>query len=597
MFRRVTNGITNDRQVPLFRLIWNVLTSRERRGLVGIVVLIFVGMVLELFSLALVIPAVGLLTQDNYADKYPRIVAFIGDPSGTTLIVGGLILLFVVYLVKGGFMLLSVWVQRGFSVAIGIRLRQQMFEHYLSQRYVFHLENNSAMLIRNVQNSTSVLTGGVDPFLILLTDGLVAIGMVCVLLVVEPIGTLIVLLLFVAAGLIFQKTTRARLARWGEEGNLHSGMALKYLQEGLGGIKDVKMLGREQKFLDDHGAHTIATGSISRRYAFMQTLPRVWLEILTVGSLAVLVSSLVIQGKPLSSILPVLGLFAATAFRVMPSINKIIASFQTLRYSEPVIRLTYCDLVESRVTSPIRSGPIGFNSEISFDKVTFNYPNSELVSLKDASLVVNKGETIGIVGSSGAGKTTLVDILLGLLEPTSGRVIVDGRDIHENVQSWQRQIGYVPQSIYLIDNSLRRNISFGLPDEEIDEEAVRRAVESAQLGSFISQLPEGLETIVGERGVRLSGGQRQRIGIARALYADPSILVLDEATSSLDGETEKGFLEAISCLKGTKTIIMVAHRLSTLEQCDRVYRLEDAIIVHEGSLHEVTNVFEWRGRS
>jgi ABC-type multidrug transport system fused ATPase/permease subunit len=364
-------------------------------------------------------------------------------------------------------------------------------------------------------------------------------------------------------------------------------MILQHLQQGFGGVKDVKVLGREEFFVEQYSEHLVGTAIVSRRFLIAQALPRFGLEILTIMGLAVLVATMVGSGKDLASILPVLGLFGAAAFRLLPAVNRLITSLQTINSNRPLVDDLYRDL--SLPNPAIRSRSIGrkFHDVIDIHDVSFRYESSPTEALSDVSLRVKRGEAVGLVGPSGSGKSTLVDVLLGLLEPQSGRVVVDGQDIRFDLRWWQDQIGYVPQSIFLTDDTLRRNVAFGLPKNEIDDDAVRAAIRSAQLEDFVSTLTVGLETVVGERGVRLSGGQRQRIGIARALYHNPGVLVLDEATSSLDTETEHGVMQAVQALQGEKTVIIVAHRLSTVEYCDRLYRLENARIVDEGSFRDV----------
>jgi ABC-type multidrug transport system fused ATPase/permease subunit len=298
---------------------------------------------------------------------------------------------------------------------------------------------------------------------------------------------------------------------------------------------------------------------------------------------------MVVLGSELSEILPVLGLFGASAFRLLPAVNRMINNFQLINVSRPQVADIFSDLKTSFKIVDRSVEHSNFKRVISISQVSFSYETASAQALNEVSIDIARGEAVGLVGPSGSGKSTLVDILLGLLEPTSGRVLVDGDDIHDNLRGWQDQIGYVPQSIFLTDDTLRRNVAFGLPKDQIDHDAVKSAIRSAQLEDFIASLPDGLDTIVGERGVRLSGGQRQRIGIARALYNNPDVLVLDEATSSLDTETEHGVMQAVQALQGEKTVIIVAHRLSTVEYCDRLYRLENARIVDEGTFSEVTS--------
>jgi ATP-binding cassette, subfamily B, bacterial PglK len=288
-------------------------------------------------------------------------------------------------------------------------------------------------------------------------------------------------------------------------------------------------------------------------------------------------------GRAVDTPLPTLGLFAAAAFRLMPSINRILNAGQSLRFGLPVINTLHSELREFEVLpAPVRRPLEPFAETIELADVTYTYPNAIRPALHAVSLMIRRGDCVGFVGTSGAGKSTLVDILLGLLAPSGGSVRIDGEDVQKSMRNWQDQLGYVPQSIYLTDDTLARNVAFGLADAQIDTEAVWRALGAAQLAEFVRSLPDGLQTTVGERGIRLSGGQRQRIGIARALYHDPAVLVLDEATSSLDGATERGVMEAVSALTGSKTIIIVAHRLSTVAHCTKLFRLERGLITDQG---------------
>ena len=568
-------------------VVWRLLKSSERRALVGIIFLILVGLILETLSLGIVMPVVAILTQDDYQTKYRWLTDNLGSPSREDLIVIVMLLMVGIYIVRSLFLLWSSWVQKGFSAALSGRLSQRLFTIYLRQPYLFHLQHNSATLMRNSRNANVVVTGGIDPTLVLLTDGLVAIALFTLLIIVEPVGTIITLVAFGVGAWLFQLLTRRRIERWGDQRNLHDGMILQHLQQGLGGAKDVKILGRESEFLDQHEKHLKESLRINRVYSVLQTMPRMYMEILTIAGLAALVISMVLQKQSFTEIIPTLGLFAAAAFRVMPSINRLLGALQTLLYSRAIIASVYADFkLDAPDETKLVTG-IPFSEQLELRSVTFQYPTASTPSLQQVSLVVRRGEAVGFVGPSGAGKSTLVDVILGLFAPTAGLVLVDGQDIQKNLRNWQNQIGYVPQSIYLTDDTLRRNVAFGLGDENIDENSVRNAIRLAQLEEFVFSLPENLDTVVGERGVRLSGGQRQRIGIARALYHNPSILVLDEATSSLDTPTEHGVMQAVQALQGSKTVIIVAHRLSTVEYCDRLYRIESSRLIEEGTFDEV----------
>ena len=572
--------MTREIQEPrIAQIVWRVLTSVERRKLFLIWFLILVGMVIETLSIGLILPLIGLLTNSDYQSRYPRVFDFIGNPSDKTLLIAGSLVLVAIYAIKNIFLYFSASVQRKFVNGSSARISQMVFKSYLAQPYEFHLTRNSATLIRNAENANSVITGGLDPFLVLLTDGLVAVGLFVLLMLVEPVGTLCVLVVFGGSAIGFQALTRKRITDWGRLRKTHMKMVLKHLQQGLGGVKEIKVLGRENEFFVEHEHHLVKSMEISRKYALIQLLPRLWLEVLAIIGLAILVAVMAGTRDDVSSFLPTLGLFAATAFRILPSIGRIMASFQTIAYSSPLIRTVDEDLKISVVADAAQKEKILFRKEIKFENVSFTYASAHRPSLQNVSLSILLGEAVGIVGPSGAGKSTLVDIFLGLLSPSEGTVEVDGVDIAIGRRSWQDQVGYVPQSIYLVDDSLIRNIALGIPHELIDHNAVLRAVRDAQLEDFVSTLPQGLETIVGERGVRLSGGQRQRIGIARALYSNPQVLVLDEATSSLDTETERGVMDAVKALQGEKTVVIVAHRLSTVSYCSRIFSIEDARLV------------------
>jgi len=570
------------------RKIWSLLLPRERHNSIILFFLMLIGVGLETLGVGLVIPALSLFTQKNFAAKYPILLPFLnffGNPDQHALIVGGLLLLLGVYILKAVFLVFLVWKQNRFTFGIGARLSLRLFTIYLRQPYVFHLQRNSAQLIRNVSNEVGIFTGSVlTPLMQLFSESLIVVGLCLMLLLAEPIGTISIVCVLGISSWSFFHFTEGRITRWGKDRQHHDGLRIQHLQQGLAGAKDVKLLGRENEFLKQFNIHNSESTKVGRLNNTIQQLPRIWLELLAVCGLVALVLVMLAQGGALETIIPKLGLFAVVTFRLMPSVSRLLNVMQSLKYCLPVIDILEKDLIlfapDNVEQKFIQST---FHNSIDLQHITYTYPEVSLPSLKDISLSITCGESVGFIGTSGAGKSTLVDILLGLLPPDHGVVSVDGRDIQQNLRDWQNQIGYVPQSIYLTDDTLLRNIAFGLPSEQINQKSVLNAIRAAHLDDFIQSLPEGLGTVVGERGVRLSGGQRQRIGIARALYHDPSVLVLDEATSALDTATEKGVMEAVRELQGSKTIIIVAHRLSTIEHCDRLYRLENGEITSYGT--------------
>jgi ABC-type multidrug transport system fused ATPase/permease subunit len=373
---------------------------------------------------------------------------------------------------------------------------------------------------------------------------------------------------------------------------------MKHMLQGLWGVKEVQLLGRAEDFLQLFYRHSRRAAQIGENVALLRRLPPLWLEFLAVLGLASVVIAMLWRGLDIATIVPTLALFGAAAFRILPSVSKISGAVGQLRFTEPVIDNLYKEFqLEIPAGRDRRRGAAPhFRSDVRLEGVSFTYPSGHARALSDINFTIKRGDTVGIIGSSGSGKSTLVDVILGLFAPDGGRVTVDGKDIRDDLRAWQDQIGYVPQSIFLTDDSLRRNVAFGIPAEKVDEAAVERALKAAQLDEFVTTLPEGINTVVGERGIRLSGGQRQRIGIARALYHDPAVLVLDEATSALDTATEREFMRAVGALHGEKTILIVAHRLSTVAGCDWLLKLDSGRIVDRGPSREMLGADSDPGR-
>lgn len=526
--------------MKLLQKINSILSLEEKRKARNQLLLMLIGMLLEMLGVGMVIPLVALLTRASPLPSLPFWLHF-GEITQEALVYGAMAGLVLVYLVKNLFLGFLLWSQSKFAYEVQANLSKRLFSSYLHQPYAFHLQQNSALLIRNATTEANLFAShALMQGLQLMAELLVVLGVAILLMLVEPVGTLIVGLTLGIVATLFFRTTRARVLLWGEQRQFHEGLRLRHLQQGLGGIKDVILTGRQMVFLSQYDLHNTAASIAARHQEFLKQVPRLGLEWLAIFGLAVLVMTMMAQGRSLADVAPVIGAFAAAAFRLMPSLNRILGSIQTLRYMSPVV-----DTLHHQVHLPLGcsrqdSSPLVFSREILIDNVTFSYQEAAAPALQRISLVIEKGRTVGFIGTSGSGKSTLIDIVLGLLQPGEGTILVDGQDIRVNLRAWQSMIGYVPQTIYLTDDTLKRNIAFGVPDDSIDESAVVAAIRAAQLEDLVAGLPQGLDTFVGERGVRISGGQRQRIGIARALYHDPAVLVLDEATSALDAETERG---------------------------------------------------------
>jgi ABC-type multidrug transport system fused ATPase/permease subunit len=569
-----------------FQKLWFLLVPAQRRAGMVLLGLMLVGMMLETLGVGVVLPILALMTKSNPASGYPVLAPWLdllGNPSHEKLVVFAMLALVGVYIVKVLFLVFLAWLQARFISWLNSDFSLRLFTGYLRQPYTFHLQRNSAELIRNAVSQVSQMTSAVQSYMIIIAESLVALGILALMLIVEGVSVLLVTSVLGLVSWGFYRFTKARIKRWGEELQGHEKLRFQYLREGLGASKDVKLLGREKNFIDQYQVSNLGRAEISRYHTTLTALPRLLLELLGVTGIAAIVLLMIAQNKPMESLLPVLGLFAVAAFRLMPSANRLLIAVQNVRFLSAAFNNLHREFCLLEEVEPLKEySPLPFKKALVLEDIDFCYPSTEALVLKEISLSIGQGESVGFIGSTGAGKSTLVDIILGLLVPVSGVVRVDGVDIQTNLRSWQDNIGYVPQSIFLTDDTIRRNIAFGLSADKIDEAAVWSSLRAAQLEKFVNDLPEGLDTLIGEGGVRLSGGQRQRIGIARALYHDPSVLVLDEATSSLDTATENDFMGAVSSLKGNKTLIIVAHRLSTVEHCDYFYRIKGGQMVEEG---------------
>ena len=584
-------GKTLSSQIIVFKKIKLILTLRERSKGYIFLILMIIGMFFETLGIGLIAPLIQVISDPKILSSSSYlsvIIDFLNIDNYKTLVITFAIGIIAIYIIKNAFLVYFSWYKINYLATLRMNLSNRLFKIYLSKPYSFHLEHNSGQLIQNIATEVTIFTGRfLTPILVIFTESLIVIGIISLLFFLQPIGTLIVIVLLSVIATIILSLTRKHIQRWGKERQYHDGKKIQHLQQGLGGIKDALLLGRTEYFLNRYKSHNLLSTQPDQKQAFLQEIPRLWIEVLAILGLSSMVMIMIAQNKEVTTIIAILGVFGAAAFRLMPSVTRIIAAIQSLRYSGAVLDALYKEFshIEHSNINISKSQTSNFTklvSEINISNVTFTYENVAKPSLSDVSIKIPIGKSIGLIGTSGSGKSTLVDILLGLLKPDFGNIKVDGQDINSNIRSWQNQVGYVPQSIYLVDSSLRNNIAYGVLENEIDDRMIERVIRSAHLSDFVKSLPEGLDTFVGERGVRLSGGQKQRIGIARALYSDPEVIVLDEASSSLDNNTEQQIMHTVDQLHNEKTIIIVAHRLSTLEHCDWIYRLENGRIVEEG---------------
>jgi ABC-type multidrug transport system fused ATPase/permease subunit len=549
------------------------------------------GTAFEAFGIGLVIPVMTTMskaTPGNSGSVLQPLFDLFGIRAVGTMVGVAVLSIVVAFMLKNAYQLFLNWYNTKFNNFSTQQMSSMLFRSFLRRPYTFHLKRNSSELLSVIQQEVGMTVGIVGGTTALVKETLLGGSVAVLMFITEPVAAMSTVVILLSGTLVYTKVTKPRIKRMGIQRQQIQAPLTRYLLQGFGGVKDIQVLGRAEDFSNQFEKQNLVVQSATLRYGVIKQIGPMWTELLAMSGLTVVVWVMVWQGRAPERIIPLLGLFVIATWRFVPSINNVVSLINNLAYSKPAVESLYNEFEYIKTQSEIVKTQAVFNDKIEMRNLTFSYANTPAPSLRDVNIVVRKGETVGFIGPSGAGKSTLVDVILGLLPPSSGELLVDGVNMHEHNIEWQSTIGYVAQAIYLTDDSIRRNVAFGIAEKEIDDAALERALKSAQLWDFVQSLPEKDKTIVGERGIRVSGGQRQRIGIARALYHEPQVLVLDEATSSLDIETETEVMSAIRALQGFKTILIVAHRLSTVQHCDRVYKIEDATIVGEGTLEELT---------
>ncbi|GGI05416.1 ABC transporter ATP-binding protein [Egicoccus halophilus] len=569
------------------------LIDRDLRARwVGVVVLAIVVGGVEALGAVLVFGLVSIATEAEGTIELPvlgDVRALLPPVAHERLVVGAAIAVAGFFLLRAGLVLWQKYFQTRATQLVGVQLATRLLQRYLRLPYAFHLQRNSAELIRNTNDSVGEILGSVVvPAVRILSDGLLVLAMVAVLLVTAPGATLLVLAFLTPLVWVTLMVVQPRMKRLGRAAQLEATRSYQTLQQGLHGYRDITVLGRQDYFLDRFADARREIARIRWRRAVLSDLPRVSIEAVVVLFLATFIGLSAVTGDGTGNTIPVLGLFAYAALRIMPSLNHIVSSLNSMRFGRAALDDVEADLDLPLAARASDDQPMHLHAQLRFEQVTFVHPGADEPTLEDIDLVIRHGESIGLVGATGAGKSTMVDLLVGLAPPTSGRITVDGVDLAGREAAWQRSIGLVSQHVFLLDDTLERNVALGVPDTDIDARAVREALDLAQLTAFVDTLPDGLETRLGERGVRLSGGQQQRVAIARALYRRPSVLVFDEGTSALDNLTESALIDALDGLRETHTIVTVAHRLSTVQDYDRIVFLEAGRIVAVGPFDELT---------
>ena len=567
----------------MYKKLSYIFSKRDKYKIALLLCIMVAGSFLELLGVAVFQPFVNIIMmpdsiqENSYLARIYQMFGCSTTESFLTVVALGII---VIYVVKNVYL----WVEQNlimkFTYGMQQKLSTRLLTTYLSEPYTFHLNKNIAELQRSMQEDTGLFTQVLMHTLQLVAEVVVCIVLGVYLFTVSNSITVVIVGLLILCVVLFTKITKRFTEQLGKEAQVYKGKLYQWVNQSLGGVKEVKVLNREEFFVSSYKKYYGLYIKGVRINRLLSITPKYMVEaVCMTGLLIAIIIKLNFGHGELENFIPQLATFAVAAFRLLPSVGRINEHVNNILYAVPSVDLIYGDLKGIEDYQESKGEEEGkewsFEHGITAKHITYAYPNTDTNVLEDASCVIPKGKTVAFIGSSGAGKTTMADIILGLLAPQRGKILVDDIDVFKNLTMWHHQIGYIPQVIYLSDDTIRNNIAFGIHEDQIDEEAVKTALKKAQLAEFVDTLPDGLDTIVGDRGVRLSGGQRQRIGIARALYHDPEILVLDEATSALDNETETAVMEAIESLQGSKTMIIIAHRLTTIQNADIIYEVGD----------------------
>lgn len=558
-----------------------IFNRREKTKILLLFIAALIGSILECVGVSIFMPFVNVLMDTSaiknteYLNFFYNRFHFQSDQGFLTAMTGCIIIIFVV---KNVYMIVQKYAIYQFSYNTQMKISTRLLKAYMGEPYTFHLNKNISVLQRSMQEDSELFTRAIIHFMELVIEVTVCVALGGYLFYVsKSITVIIVGLLIVCVG-FFTMLARKYAKGYGKACQGYKAKIYQWMNQALGGIKEIKILNRESYFISSYESYFKKYAKGQKINRLLGVMPKYIVEMVSIaGMLFAIMLKMNYGQKDIVDFIPQLAAFAVAAFRLLPSVGRINEHVTDIMYASPSIELVYNDLKEIEGVQKqevVEQKDWCFEKEVVIKNVCYQYPNTEDNVIEQANFSIEKGKTIALIGESGSGKTTMADIILGLLEPQYGKIKADGMDIFKNMYAWQSEIGYIPQMIYLSDDTIRNNVAFGVGESEIDEAAVEEALKKAQLLDFVDGLTDGLDTVVGDRGVRLSGGQRQRIGIARALYRDPQILVLDEATSALDNDTESAVMEAIENLRGEKTMIIIAHRLTTIQNADEIYAVE-----------------------
>lgn len=580
--------------VGVIKKYWLILNIKQKVWFIVILGLMVIGAIGETLGVSLIVPLITSVVDPKFylTNKYAIMAcSVLNIHSARTFMIAILVGLVIIYLTKDIFLFIEYYVQAKYTCNTRLMIQKEILHSYMQRPYEYYLNVNSGEIVRIINSDTVGAFEVLKNTMMFLTEVIVAFMLVAAIVVVDYVMASFIVLILILEMIVIYKVIKPMLQKAGAQKQESGSQANKWLLQAIDGIKDVKVAKKEVYFEKQYGYYATKQVQSERKNIVWEMGPRLIIEAITISAALLAVIGLILLGRDIDSLMPTLAAFAVAAVRLLPSANRISAALNSVAYYEPSLdKLVECILTVRKMKENTNSDintkgnpnyNVTLNRECELRNITFSYPGAICNVLENATLQIPVGKSIGIIGNSGAGKTTVVDILLGLLTAKQGEILSDGQNIFKNYTSWLEKISYIPQSIFLLDDSICANVAFGIPQESVDESKVWKALKEAHLEDVVANLPNGLETTIGERGIRLSGGQRQRIGIARALYTDPELLIFDEATSALDNDTESAIMESINALHGKKTMVIIAHRLTTIEGCDMVYRVENGKIERE----------------
>ncbi len=565
-----------------------LLDGKQKRNMVLLLFGMLIGAVLETASISLIIPVVSLVISPD-AIETNAYMGWIYDSLNLTskdqLTILVMMSLIVAFVLKNSFLFFQQKMMYSFIYGNQFSTSERMMRNYLRRGYEFYLNSDTAVIQRSITSDVNNMYALILAILQLVSEVIIFISLSAILLVVDAMMTIVIALLLMITLLMIKAVIKPIMQKAGADNQDYYSGLFKWISQTVTGIKEVKIAGKEQYFVDEYVKCGKGYVEAVQKYSLYNNTPRLLIETVCIIGMVGYMLFMILSGRAMTDMIPVISAFAMAAMRLMPCANRINNQLTSIAYFEPFF-MGVSDHLQEEISgrnidmsfAKDSDAKLPVKKQIMLKDITYAYPNTETLIFDHAEMEIPVGAAVGVVGSSGSGKTTIVDVLLGLLEVRTGTIYADGVDVKTQYRSWLKNIGYIPQMIFMLDDTIRKNVAFGIPEEKIDEKRLWEVLKEAQLDEFVRGLPAGMETGIGERGIRLSGGQRQRIGIARALYHDPEVLILDEATSALDNDTEAAIMDSINRFHGKKTLIIIAHRLQTIEKCDIVYRVEGGSI-------------------